>query len=68
METEIIKDFYGRKIGTITRYPNGDETIKDFYGRVIAKYSKTQNVTKDFYGRVIAKGNVGVGLLYKDNK
>lgn len=68
MATEIIKDFYGRKLGTVTKSPNGDELVKDFYGRVVARYVKSQNVTKDFYGRIIAKGNVAVGLLYKDIK
>lgn len=62
---EIIKDFYGRAIGTIITKPNGDKVIKDFYGRVKGTYIKRSNYTKDFYGRVVGKGDLLASLLYK---
>ena len=65
LDKEIIKDFYGRAIGTIITKPNGDKVIKDFYGRVKGTYIKKSNYTKDFYGRVVGKGDLLASLLYK---
>ncbi len=63
MESEYIKDFYGRVIGTIETYPNGDKRIKDFYGRLKGQYLAKDNVTKDFYGRIIGSGDQLMRLL-----
>lgn len=63
MESEYIKDFYGRVIGIIETYPNGDKRIKDFYGRLKGLYFAKDNVTKDFYGRVIGNGDQLMRLL-----
>ena len=63
METIVIKDAKGRRLGTVTKHPNGDETARDFYGKIVARYIKEQNMTRDFYGRIVATGNVAAGLL-----
>lgn len=66
MQRDYIKDFYGRVIGTIETYSNGDKRIKDFYGRLKGSYLKKQNITKDFYGRYVGNGDQLMSLLNKD--
>ena len=68
MKRMIIKDFYGRMLGTIEQYANGDETGKDFYGRVVARYDKSKGITTDFYGRMVATGNVVSSFIFTPNK
>lgn len=62
-DIQVIKDFYGRKIGSIETDEQGNKLVKDFYGRLQGKYDKKLNVTKDFYGRVIARGDQSSALL-----
>ena len=64
MDVQIIKDFYGRKLGSIETDTQGNAIAKDFYGRILARYNKAQDVTTDFYGRRIAKGNILASFLY----
>lgn len=66
-DNQIIKDFFGRKVGSIETDEQGNKIVKDFYGRLQGKYDKRLNVTKDFYGRVIARGDISSALL-KINK
>lgn len=55
---EIIRDFYGRRLGTIeTDSVTGNKIARDFYGRIRGRYSKSSDVTRDFYGRIIAHGD-----------
>ena len=65
MKEEILRDFYGRVIGYIETYPNGDQQIRDFYRKVLGKYDHATNTTKDFYGKIVAKGNCITMLLKK---
>lgn len=60
---EVIKDFYGRILGTITTDSTGNKVVRDFYGRILGRYDKKQNVTRDFYGRIVAKGDRSAGLV-----
>lgn len=64
METQVIRDFYGKVIGTIERDNQGNEIAKDFYGRMLGRYDKAANVTRDFYGRQVARGNVVVSFIF----
>lgn len=57
IDKQIIRDFYGRVIGTITTDSQGNKIARDFYGRVVGRYDKHANVTRDFYGRTIARGD-----------
>lgn len=61
---EVIRDFYGRIIGTITTDKEGNTVVRDFYGKIVGRYDKKANVTRDFYGRVVAKGNQSSALLF----
>ena len=63
MKETKIKDFYGRVIGYIKEYPNGDKKVYDFYRRLLGTYVKSLNVTKDFYGRVIGRGDILTSLI-----
>lgn len=66
MTTETIRDFYGKKIGTIETDGSGNKTVRDFYGKILGHYKKDRNVTTDFYGKVIAKGDC-CGMLIGRN-
>ena len=57
MQKNIIRDFYGKIIGTTEQLTNGDIQLRDFYGRILGKYDKRMDVTRDFYGRIVARGN-----------
>lgn len=57
MEREVIRDFYGRVLGSITTDNNGNKVARDFYGRIVGKYEKKRNITRDFYGRIVGKGD-----------
>lgn len=61
---ELIKDFYGKVIGSIET--QGTKQIaRDFYGRIVGRYDSADNKTRDFYGRIVSTGNTLMGLLYK---
>lgn len=68
MNKTVIRDFYGRIIGTTEQLANGDIQLRDFYGRILGKYDKRLDVTRDFYGRIIAHGNQLSMLLNNDTK
>lgn len=65
---EVIRDFYGRILGTITTDSTGNKVVRDFYGRIKGKYDKKANVTRDFYGKVIAKGDQSSALVPQRSK
>ena len=66
MAKDLIKDFYGRILGSLET--NGTKTtVRDFYGKILGYYDSTDNKTRDFYGRIVSNGNTAVGLIYKQN-
>ena len=64
MAREVVKDFYGKIIGSIEEDSRGDRIAKDFYGKILGRYDKKQNVTKDFYGRIIGTGDATSKLIW----
>ena len=67
MEQTVIKDFYGKILGKIREYPNGDKVAYDFYGRILGKYNKISNKTYDFYGKILSQGDTLVSLITSSN-
>ena len=65
MQEIKIKNFYGKIIGYIKVYDNGDKTVMDFYKRILGYYDAKRDVTMDFYKMVIARGDA-TGMLIKD--
>ena len=65
---EVIKDFYGRTLGTITTEPSGNKVVRDFYGKILGRYDAKANVTRDFYGRIVARGDRTSGLIPTTSK
>lgn len=63
-----IRDFYGRKLGSVETDDKGNKTVRDFYGRIVSYYDAVQDVTRDFYKRIIGRGDIAVSLLYTNNK
>lgn len=68
MEREVIRDFHGRILGSITTDRFGNKVVRDFYGKLLGKYDKKQNVTRDFYGRIVAKGDRSSSLIPSKSK
>lgn len=64
---EIIRDFYGRIIGTIEQDYAGKYIARDFYGRIVGTYDPKLNVTRDFYGQIIGQGNLLSATIYNAN-
>lgn len=65
MAKELIRSFGGKYLGSIETKPNGDVVVTSWGGKIIATYSKKENVTRNFYGVKIANGNVAAGFLLK---
>ena len=65
---EVIRDFYGRTLGTITTDANGNKVARDFYGRILGRYDKKANLTRDFYGRIVSKGDRTAALIPPSSK
>lgn len=61
--TQVVRDFYGHILGTITTDNVGNKVVRDFYGKIVGKYDKKHDVTRDFYGRIVAKGDHASGLI-----
>jgi len=61
---ELVKDFYGKVIGSIETVGT-KQIARDFYGKVLGRYDSTDNKTRDFYGKVLTQGNTLMGLLFK---
>lgn len=69
MHEEELRDFYGRKFGTVECYDNGDRIVRNWPEmQIVAFYYKATNRTEDFYHRVVAQGDTTVAMLYKDKK
>lgn len=66
MSKELIKDFYGKVLGSIEDR-GGTIIAKDFYGAVVGTYDKNKNITKDFYGRIVCKDDGTVSLIMAAN-
>lgn len=62
---QVLKNFYGKVIGTIETDEKGVQTLKDFYFKVLGKYYPDADITKDFYGKVVGKGNL-LGTLIRE--
>lgn len=67
MTKEVIKDFYGKVMGTIETDGN-KQIAKDFYGKVLGTYDSSSNITKDFYGKIVGRGNLLAGLLFSNKR
>lgn len=67
MAKELVKDFYGRVMGSIET--QGTKQIaRDFYGKILGTYNSTDDKTRDFYGRILTRGNTLMGLIYAAKK
>lgn len=62
-DKRIIRDFYGKILGSIETDFSGNKIVKDFYGRILGRYNKKQDVTRDFYGKIVSRGDATAMLL-----
>ena len=62
MAKQLIKDFYGRILGSIEDQGN-KQIARDFYGRILGTYTQSDDMTRDFYGRIVMRGNGLMGLI-----
>ena len=64
---QLVKDFYGRILGSIET--QGTKQIaRDFYGRILGTYNSSDDFTRDFYGRMLMRGNGLMGLIMGNKK
>ncbi|MDD5909725.1 MAG: hypothetical protein SO146_02405 [Eubacteriales bacterium] len=63
MTDQILRDKFGKKIGTIKTDYNGIQTIYDALNRKKGTYDPRTNTTRDSAGRSIGKGNLLAMLL-----
>ena len=63
MESQDIKDSYGRRVGSIVNLGSELEA-RDSYGRRLGSYKKSDNATRDSYGRILSIGNVLSSLVW----
>ena len=61
---EVIRDFYGKSLGSITTDLKGNKVVRDFHGRLLGRYDARNNVTRDFYGKIIARGDQCSALIF----
>ena len=59
----VIRDFYGKILGSVTTDNIGNKIVRDFYGRILGRYDKKADVTRDFYGKIVAKGDHSTALI-----
>lgn len=67
MAKQLIKDFYGRVLGSIEDVGT-KQIARDFYGRILGTYNSVDDYTRDFYGRVLMRGNGLIGLVMSSKK
>ena len=67
MAKQLIKDFYGRVLGSIEDVGT-KQIARDFYGRILGTYNGVDDYTRDFYGRVLMRGNGLIGLVMSSKK
>lgn len=63
-----VRDFYGKILGWVESDKLDNQQARDFYGKILGTYDKATNTTRDFYGRNLGRGNLLMGLIYKDSK
>lgn len=67
MARRVIKDVYGKIIGSLEEDSRGDTIAKDFFGRILGRYDKKMDVTKDFFGKIIGTGDLTSALIWQAN-
>ena len=61
----VIKNFFGKIIGSVEEDSRGDVVAKDFFGKILGRYDKKMDVTKDFYGKIVGTGDQTSALIYQ---
>lgn len=65
---ELVKDFYGKILGSVETDEKGNKIARDFYGKILGKYRKDTDKTYDFYGKILSKGDITSALIWKSDK
>lgn len=69
IEKKVIKNFYGKLLGTIeTDTVAKKRKAKDFYGRLLGTYDPREDTTKNYYGRLISRGDSLEALVYNSGQ
>ena len=67
ISTTVIKDFYGKIMGKIETYSNGNQIGYNFYGRIVGFYYSDTNTTTDYTGKIVSTGNTLAALIVNGN-
>ena len=63
ISVSCISDFYGKVLGKIEIYSNGDQIGYDYYGQIVGYYYQETNTTTDFKGTIVSYGNTLSSLI-----
>lgn len=68
--SEIIKNFYGERIGELKKDYRGNIVAYDRYGAILGNYNPKLNITTEFpSGRIVSTGDTTTALIWQaENK
>lgn len=65
MSNNILKDQYGKILGSISVDSRGVQTLRSQLGIILGTFDPKTNVTKNYMGQIIGSGNLLSMLLVK---
>lgn len=65
MKRELIKDYYGKILGSIETDTSGNKVAKDYFGLILGFYDKKSDTTQDRLRHIIARGDSVVSLVFQ---
>lgn len=58
MAENILKDQYGKILGSVSVDSRGIQTLRSHLGVILGTYDPKTNVTKNYMGQIIGSGNL----------
>ena len=66
MGSQIIKNFYGERIGELKKDYRGNTIAYDRYGAILGTYNPKLNITTEFpSGRIVSTGDTTTALIWQ---
>jgi hypothetical protein len=65
MADNILKDQYGKLLGSISVDSRGIQTLRSHLGVILGTFDPKTNVTKNYIGQIIGTGNLLSMLIVK---
>lgn len=69
INSTIIKNFHGERIGELKKDYRGNTIAYDRYGAILGTYNPKLNITTEFpSGRIVANGDITSALIWDAEK